>query len=344
MKKTLLFAFAMMLTATFSMQAQKKVAYITFVKTMDAAATTVNNDPIIQVLSADPNLTVTLKPLTSVLATDVISDLATYDVIIVQESFGGAAGMLTPTGALALRTIPKPFIYNKNYALQKTRALSSSTSTGAGKEADGTTSGTLLINVEASALTNDLFKACTISGSNQIQLFNALSTDPGLLGAANSVKAINYNTGLSAIPGTLLAQPAILNAGAAVSVCINDAPAGTTIDGTETTISRGIFLGMNFGAICANAGQNITSDGLTIWRNAVYMLAGLEVPATKATLPQTGINNPYNNESSIVSEKYFTLNGISVKEPGKGVFIKKTIFENGTVRIDKVALANPIAK
>jgi len=40
---------------------------------------------------------------------------------------------------------------------------------------------------------------------------------------------------------------------------------------------------MNFGAICANAGQNITSDGLTIWRNAVYMLAGLEVPATKAT-------------------------------------------------------------
>jgi len=101
---------------------------------------------------------------------------------------------------------------------------------------------------------------------------------------------------------------------------------------------------MNFGAICANAGQNITSDGLTIWRNAVYMLAGLEVPATKATLPQTAINNPYNNESSIISEKYFTLNGSPIKEPGKGVFIKKTIFENGTVRVDKVILTNFITK
>lgn len=266
----------------------KKVAYITKSKTMDATATTQANDPIIQVLNADPNISLTVKLLTVVTATETISDLATYDVIIVQESMGGGDGMLQPAGALALKTIPKPFIYNKNYALQKTRALSNSASAGAGKEADGTAAtGTLLINVETSQLDNDLFKACTKNASNQIQLFNALTSDLGVV--SGGIKAINYNSGLTAIPGTLLAQPAVLNAGAAVSVCINDVPAGTAIDGTETTSARGIFLGMNYGAICATSGTNITSDALTIWRNAVYILAGLAVPSTKAVLPSTAV-------------------------------------------------------
>ena len=81
------------------------------------------------------------------------------------------------------------------YALQKTRALTTSTSTGAGKEADGTLAGgSLSITVAETALDNDLFKACTFNG-NQIKLFNALSTDLGLLGDATSVKALNYNSG-----------------------------------------------------------------------------------------------------------------------------------------------------
>jgi hypothetical protein len=283
MKKTLLLSLAMVLTTALSLQAQKKVAYITFQKTMDASATTVQNDPIIQTLSADPNLAVTVK--VAATATDVISDLANYDVIIVQESFSGSAGILMPTGSLALKSIPKPFIYNKMYALQKSRALTSTTSLGAGKEADGTTAGTLTITVDAAALTNDLFKACTFVNDNQIKLFNALSTDPGLLGSGTSVKAINYNSGVTLSGGTLLAQPSILVAGTTVAVGVNSFPAGTVIDGTETTIAPCIFLGMNFGAICANSGKNITDDGLTVWRNAVYILAGLPVPNTKATLP-----------------------------------------------------------
>ena len=106
-----------MLVSIISVQAVVKVAYITFQKTMDASGTTVQNDPIIQMLSADPKLAVTVKVLTAVAVTDAISDLSTYDVIIVQESFAGGAGMLMPNGALALKSIPKPFIYNKTYAL-----------------------------------------------------------------------------------------------------------------------------------------------------------------------------------------------------------------------------------
>jgi hypothetical protein len=322
-----------------------KVAYITFQKTMDATgtpATTVQNDPIIQTLKADPNLNVTVIVLTSVLATDVIADLATYDVIIVQESFSGAAGMLTPAGALALKTIPKPFIYNKMYALQKTRALSNTTSAGAGKEADGTATGTLSITVEAAALTNDLFKACTFENGNQIKLFNALSTDIGLLGAGTSIKAINYNSGTTLSGGALLAQPSILSGTFACALGINSLPATTVIDGTETTLAPSIFLGMNFGAICANAGKNITDNGLTIWRNAVYILAGLAVPSTKATLP-TAVNS-IDATSKIISEDYYSINGVQVKEPKKGAYIKKTVYENGTTKLDKVVLIQELTK
>ena len=205
-----------------------KVAYIAPTKTMyvpDAsyaygAPSAQNNDPIIRVLGADTNLEVTVLNLTSVLATDVIANLDTYDVIIVQESFGGTSGMLTPAGALALKTIPKPFIYNKTYALQTGRALPSGAA-GLGKEADGTTSGTLSIAVETTALTHDLFKACTFENTNQIKLFSALSTDLGQLGASNSVKAINYNSGVVSSGGTLLAQPTIVQSAFTSSLCVN---------------------------------------------------------------------------------------------------------------------------
>jgi hypothetical protein len=73
------------------------------------------------------------------------ADLANYDVIIIQESISGGASVLMPSGPLALKSIPKPFIYNKCYALQKSRALTGTTSTGAPKEADGITAGTLSI-------------------------------------------------------------------------------------------------------------------------------------------------------------------------------------------------------
>jgi len=334
MKKTLLLA--IMLVSIFSVQAIVKVAYITFQKTMDGSGTTVQNDPIIQMLSADPNLAVTVNVLTSVAATDVIPNITSYDVIIVQESFAGAAPMLMPSGALALKTIPKPFIYNKTYALKSGRALTTSSAAG-GKEATAC----LTITVQPSALTNDLFKACTIGTAGEITLFNALMTDTSVpSGTVTTLKAINYSTG-NALSGasTILAVPTILNTDASpVSVCINDIPAGTAID-SETTISRMITISTNFGAICGTAGKNITDDGLTIWRNAVYILGGLPVPATKATLPVgTGVNT-LNSSSEVISVDYYNVNGIKVLDPKdltNGIFVKRTTYQSGSVQSEKV--------
>ena len=335
MKKTLLLA--IMLVSIFSVQAIVKVAYITFQKTMDGSGTTVQNDPIIQMLSADPNLAVTVNVLTSVAATDVIPNITSYDVIIVQESFAGAAPMLMPSGALALKTIPKPFIYNKTYALKSGRALTTSSAAG-GKEATAC----LTITVQPTALTNDLFKACTIGTAGEITLFNALMTDTSVpTGTVTTLKAINYSSG-NTVSGasTILAVPTILNTDASpVSVCINDIPAGSTID-LETTLSRMITISTNFGAICGTAGKNITDDGLTIWRNAVYILGGLPVPATKATLPSIGTGvNTLNNSSEVISVDYYNVNGIKVLDPTvltNGIFVKRTTYQSGSVKSEKV--------
>ncbi len=271
MKKTLLFT--LMLICIVSVQAVTKVAYVTRDKTMDPGATLLANDPIIQVLSADANLAVTVK----VVAADAtIDDLSTYDVIIVQEGFGSGDAILKSTGSLALANMPKPFIYNKAYGLRSGKALSS----GSGVSNE---SASLSFTVESGALTNDLFKACTIGSSNEITVLNATTDDTG----ATGTKSLNYNTG-NVVSGssTLLAQPTGVTT---AIVAVNDMPAQTNIDGTVIPV-RMITICMNFGAICANAGKNITDDGLTIWRNAVYMLAGLTVPNTKATLP-SGLND-----------------------------------------------------
>ncbi len=278
-------------------QAVIKVAYVTNsygsttapVKTMAATATTIDNDPIIQMLKNDANLEVTVKNLTSVTVTDVISDLASYDVIIVQESFGSAAGILTPSGALSLKNMPKPFIYNKTFALRNGKAITNNTAAAAAESAS------LTLTVESGALTNDLFKACTIGTSNEIAMFNAVMMDDGTPTNKDvtKLKSLNYTTGnVLSNTSTILARP---TGNTTAIICVNDIPAGTTID-SETLTSRMITFGMNFGAICGNAGKNITDDNLTMWRNAVYILAGQAVPATKPKIT-TGFNQP--NASTI---------------------------------------------
>lgn len=320
--------FLLALLATVAVMAQpKKVAYITLNKTMDATATTVDNDPVIQVLKADPNITLTVKLIAS---NEVIDDLASYDAIVVQESIGGAADVLKPAGSLGLAKIPVPFVYNKAYALQSGRALTSG--------AAAAESNSLTITVESGALTNDLFKACTISGTNQIALLKVLANDLGATaesGVTNAVKSLNYNANPTISNQTLLAQPTgVTNA----AVAINDMPAGTVIN-SETLISRMITISMNFGAMSANGGTNMTDDGLTLWRNAVYIAAGLPVPSTKATLPTSVA--PIQIDAEVISVQYFNINGIEVQRPAdmnKGLYIQRTGYSDGRVVTSKVVM------
>jgi hypothetical protein len=325
MKKTLLICLFAGLIFNLSAQ-KKKVAYCTFVKTMDATATTVENDPIIQVLKADANFDVTVIVVAT--ATDVIPGLDTYDLIVVQEGFGSGATILKTSGSLSLSAMPKPLIYNKTYAFRNNLAVGASTATAADIAQ-------LAISVSAGAVNNDLFKACTINSNNEITVFVTGTNDFGAAGT----KSLNLARGnVMSNSNTLLAQP-VTTTDATIS--INDIPAGTVIDNT-TMNSRLITFNMNFGAICANAGKNITDDGLTMWRNAAYILTGLPVPSTKATLP-TSVINPGDN-GRVVAVEYFTINGVSVREPQKGIYVKKTTFDNGFVKNDKVVFVEEYSR
>lgn len=320
LRLTMLAAAFVGLSSTYAVAA-KKVAYITKQKTMDATATACDNDPIIQMLKADQNLAVTVFLSDGATA---IASLDTFDVLVIQESFGSGDNILKPTGGLALKTLPKPFVYNKTYSFRSAKALTTSSATAV----EGPS---LSVTVEASALANDLFKGCTIGANNEIAVVDTFTNDLG----APGVKSLNYTTGnVLSNTATLLAQPT----GVTTSVIsINDIPAGTTID-SETTLSRMITFGMNFGTISAKNGTNLTADGLRLWKNAVYILAGLEVTANNTT----GLNNAEVN-SKLVSEQYYTISGLQVQYPDKGIYIKKSTYENGIVKATKVVLYEPLS-
>ncbi len=278
MKKIFLLLLTMFLVLVIYAQ-PKKVGYFTLNKPMNETAASVQIDPVYRMLQADPNLEVTLNV---VAATDTV-DLTGYDVVVVQESFGGANDILKPGRTLALDTFMVPVVFNKNYAFAAGRAFASGTA-GSGAETEGV--GYVYLKVDPANQSNDLFKGVTFVGDT-VALFKVTTNDAGVTVNPDRNKAINYalnvglvNAGGDTLKNTLLALPARINpAHTGITVCFNDIPAGTKV-GSETLKARMITLGMNFGAICGAYGSNITSAGLTIWRNAVYMAAGLTVPDT----------------------------------------------------------------
>ncbi|MBN2764698.1 MAG: hypothetical protein JXR41_16510, partial [Bacteroidales bacterium] len=256
---------------------------------MDPTAATVQLDPIIRMLKADPNFEVTVV-VTS--ATDT-ADLSGYDVVVVQESYSSSAAILKPTGALGLHTIPVPFVYNKTYAMKNGRGLDHGAA-GTGNETEG--EGYVYLRVSAANQANDLFKGVTFDGDS-VALFKVTCNDAGLSVNPDRQKALNYArmapvvdfATKDTIETTLLGVPAVINPdhAADLTICVNDIPAGSQIsvdtNGSGQILQeRMIALGMNFGAICGDYGNNITEAGLTIWRNAVYIAAGLAVPDTPA--------------------------------------------------------------
>jgi len=249
----------------------KVIGYINVEKEMPGpGAAQPANDPIIKMLSADPHFVVDVQ----IVAADAVVDLSGYDVVIAQEGFSSSSAIFQPGGSLGLASIPVPFIYNKSYAFKAGRGLGDGAA-GSGKEDEGV----LTIDVAEANQTNPLFNGITFV-DNTMQLVRTGADDNG---GGTRLKAYNYGNGVElSDANTVLGMPT--GAAAEATIGINDIPMGTTI-GTETTIARMISIGMNFGAICKKGGLNLNANGLTLWRNAAYILAGLDVPETPVAEP-----------------------------------------------------------
>ena len=248
------------------------IAYITKVKVMDANSDSIQNDPVYRMLSKDPLLNVTLKAITDVSAAATF-DQTPYDAIVIQESLGGGDAILFPGNALGLPKLIVPTLYNKTYAFKAGRAFSTGAA-GTGAEA---TVGTFALKVDSINQKNPLFKGITFV-ADTVQLFTKPAQDNGAVPTTvtTTMKALNVATGVVGAEGTLLGYP---NGMPTVALCVNDILPGDTIGG-QPIKTRMITFGFNFGAQCRDHGQNMTSAQYTLWRNAVYSLAGLPVPST----------------------------------------------------------------
>jgi hypothetical protein len=268
------------------------VGYITFKKAMDASADSVENDPIYRMLSAEANLNVTLNVLADAGAA-ISFDQSPYNVLVIQESMSGSAGILTPGKALGLSNLTIPTLYNKTYAFKAKRALASDAA-GSGAEA---TTYVLSLSVAPANQTNPLFAGLTFDGDSVV-VFTETANDLGAVGT----KALNIATGVTGVEGTLLAYPT----GMTPAICVNDIPAGTNLGG-QTLNARIITFGMNFGALCRLSGANITPANYTLWKNAVNILGGnIPVGLDKAaTLGMSVYPNP--------TSDYINLRGLSDK-------------------------------
>ena len=233
---------------------QSNIGYFTAEKTLAEGA----SDPIYAMLAADPKLNVTLNVITDKSETAVV-DLSGYDAIVVQESFGSSDGILTK-GALSPSNVKIPYLINKIFGFQKNRITD-----GATTETEGTLNLTV-VNAES-----PLFKG--IEGTD-VKMFHAGADDS----AGNTRnKTFGYSTGVTlSAEGTLVAAPT--GAADVAQVAINVIPAGATV-GTHTLEAQMITMNMNYGAITREAGRYLTDANYTLWRNAVYTLVGLEVPA-----------------------------------------------------------------
>nr|MBQ5604556.1 hypothetical protein [Bacteroidales bacterium] len=244
------------------------VAYITTDQKMGEGAAATTNDPIYNYLNEGYDFNMVLVVVSDDKKADVSADidLTKYDVAIIAEQFAGDAAALMADGPLAINKLTIPTIYNKTYALRGDRALAGGKNYGGGADANVAS---IVVAKENQAW--GVFDGIDFTKGDTIAIFKELTDDNGVVGA--NTKGINYVKGLDMLRAGKLADPAIADV-SAVTACINYVPAGTALAEGITTAAPMFIFGMNSGAISANNGENITEDGLKLWKNALNTLVG----------------------------------------------------------------------
>ena len=274
----------------------KEVAYLTKSKSMDPTASAVNNDAIIRMLQGDPNFNVTIvvDPASNI-------DLSSYDLVIAQETFGSGDAIWNES--LAIKNITVPTIYNKTYALLGSKGHITDANTAIVEPSDATPA--LSITVPSSVRRQDpLFSGIDFSGGDNIQIFNSLAADNG---ADTGTKGFQILTGIDIANntiggGTLHATvvdptytPTVPVDGTDLNadIVFNELRAGVQIGENALDVLQApvIAFSMNYGAIAKGDGANLTSEALTIWRNAAYHLTGMMSPATLYINPALGLDD-----------------------------------------------------
>jgi hypothetical protein len=335
-----------------SMAQAKKVAYITFQKTMAAGASTVGDDAIIRMFQGDSRFTITVLTDTGTSSTTTLTpantNLNDYDLIIVQEPLGSGSPIFnSSSGLLAIKNITKPVIYNKVYALNKSKTANITTNGVAADVAD------VAVVVPTDKQNNALFTGIDFQGGTALQIFNQRANDDGGTADATKLKSLQYcggfelstaNTCLATVTGSTITN----------SLAINDIPGGTQFGTNVADVlpltSRMIAFAWNYGAIANGNGTNLTANALKLWQNAALILTGQPLLGVKENaLASDSISvypNPTNGlitVNSTTAVKAITVydttgkqisasktNTVDLSNQAKGIYLVQVQTENGS--------------
>ncbi|WP_439132577.1 hypothetical protein [Polaribacter sp.] len=234
-------------------------------------------DPVIEMLMADEMFEVTYAETPQDGST--LPDLSGFDMVIAQETISSGAAMFQPDGVLGINNVSIPIIYNKSWAFRNGKAVT---------DADAAVTGTqnLSVTVDAANQTHPLFSGIDFSASNDVRIFkSATANDDGSAGGNKAIDVLNGLNISNANAGTLATVPEVTDA--SQSILINHIPAGTQLGEAATDVLGvdAITFAFSYGAQIFGDGANISPEALTIWRNAAYILAGLDVPTTLVENP-----------------------------------------------------------
>lgn len=293
-QQTTIHSFLILIALALSLQLNaqtKKVLYVN--QTGVGSSTTTTSDPdedqVIIMLQSDPNFEVTY--IETPQDGSNLPTLTDFDLIIAQENISSGAALFKPTGLLGIKNVPVPIIYNKAETFRNTRAITDT-------DADVTKTQNLFITVPESNQNHDMFSGIDFSEGEQIRIHYELSNSDGSELGEKSIDIINDlyisdpNTLLATVPEVTTPEEALV---------INYLPEGTQLGEATTDKLKvdAVSLPFGYGPLVRNGGKNITSEALTIWRNAAYLLTGPSVPNDLYYNPETAKKILYVNQVGV---------------------------------------------
>ena len=264
-------------------------------------------DPVIRMLEFDRHFKVTYIE-TPADGSALPNDLSDFDLIVAQETISSDAGLFTPDGALGIKNVTIPIIYNKTWAFRNGFAVTDA-------DAAVTATQNFFITVPQSNQDHDMFSGIDFSGGDQVRITHELANDDGSDGGNKAIDVLN-NLEISTA-NTLLATVNEVTDEEKAFV-VNYLPAGTQLgeNAMDEIQVDAVALSFSYGALVKGKGTNITAEALTIWRNAAYLLTGVPIP-----------DNLYDNPALFKQVLYVNQKGVDaptseVSTPGEDPVIR----------------------